>query len=187
MKKEEGTAHVVFLLFSFFPFFFLREYLLLKTCFLCSLESRKTYKMKTRQRAFLLTGRVTREAKYRLTLKQDGQHMSFEQHVALKQFQCLPMLGVHHVSSRKAAEKSQPPAAGGSKSASTVEVSVAPWPQAANACLSILTPHCTEDILGTKTRPRHLSFHLASLQIGCYVSGDCQPYEHKEIWKVLEL
>jgi len=89
--------------------------------------------------------------------------MSFEQHVALKQFQCLPMLGVHHMSGRKAAEKSQPPAVGGSKSASTAEVGIAPTAQTANACLSSPTPHCTEDILGTKDRPHHLSFPLASV------------------------
>lgn len=61
------------------------------------------------------------------------------------------MLEMYHVSGRKVAEKSQPPAAGGSKSTSTAEVSVAPSSGAANTCL------------GTKTRPHHLSFPLASV------------------------
>lgn len=83
--------------------------------------------------------------------------------MAPKQFQCLPMLGEHHVSGRKAVEKSQPPAVGGSKSANAAEVGVVPSPRAVNVCLSRCTSHCTEDIWSTKTRPRHLSFPLTCL------------------------
>lgn len=118
-----------------------------------SLKSRKVYKPK--QRAFLLTGCVISEAKYRLPLKQDGEQVSFEQHAALKQFQHLPMLGMNHMSDKKAAEKSQPPAVGGSKPASTMEVSVALLSQAANAWLSSPTPYCTENISSTTTRFHH--------------------------------
>ena len=105
---------------------------------------------------------------------------AFEQHVALKQ--CFPMLGEHHVSDRKADEKPQPPAVGGSEAASTVEVKVAPLSQAANAYLYSPILLCIGDILGTKKKPYHqkLSFSI-SLQIGCQISCDYQHDESKKI------
>lgn len=67
------------------------------------------------------------------------------------------------MSDRKAAEKAQPPAVGGSKPASIVGASAALLSQAANAWLSSPTPYCTGSILGTKTRFHHWSFPLMSL------------------------
>ena len=67
------------------------------------------------------------------------------------------MLREHHVYGRKTAEKSQPPAVGGSEAASSVETGVVLLSKATNAYLCNPFLHFTEHVWGTKSRPHHLS------------------------------
>lgn len=138
--------------------------MLIETHFLCSLKGRKAYKI--RQIVFLLTGHVTFEAKYRLSLEQMVSTWELLSSMWLLgsvshavRASCVWEEGCGKTSTSSCGRKWDSQHCGGQ---------CCPIIPGKNAQSILL---CIEDILGTKKNPYHrkLSFKI-SLQIGCQIS-----------------